>query len=144
MDLIKLVMKIFYKKNSKVINRFLLFIFLIGNLFVALDYYQQGLAVDSYQKHKKVHFDTKHLISKNLKTKCTILSDSKLKAKIQTELTSKDIGFDLVGQDVITINSLIFIRVIFRTFNKSDHSISYTSKGYLVQNSESNACYGLI
>jgi hypothetical protein len=137
-------MKLFYKKNSKLINTILVVVFVIANFVLATDYFRQGKEAEGLRDLKIVHYFAKRRISQNLQTKCNILADKQIQNALKLNLSNNGIGYHLVSENVVSINDLIFKEVIFNTYSLNSASIKYISRGYLVENTLTKTCYGLI
>lgn len=126
------------------INKFLIFVFLIFNIIFAFKYFNQGTVTKEYQGLKTIHFSAKRAISTNLQTSCTILKDSTASRRLKESLEQQGLKFHLVRKKAVSINDLNFFKVVFKTYLAKSESIQFVSEGYLVQNSITDSCYGLI
>lgn len=141
----KIVMKIFYKFFKQNIKRLLLVVGIIFfNTSLAIRLMQKGFSQKSILELQKQHTQAQIFLAKNLLNSCDLFKDKTILDRIHQEFKSHGRDFYLIKKPSISIDSLIFHRLFFKTYDLKDNNIKYLSYGYFVQDENTGKCFGLI
>lgn len=133
----------YFVQNSKTIIIFLIvlvihFVF-VGNL------QNKAVVVEETLDLRKTHQITQAKIAENLMGNCDIFKEPRVKEAFLLSMTGMSgYRFYLVRERVISLDGLTFYEILYKTYKPSDSDIFTKSSGYMVENSVSKKCFGVI
>ena len=127
-----------------IINGFLFFLVALLHLYWFINLREEGLKVELINELHQKHVVAQNMVHQNLFSKCNILLDKNEQQKISNYLKQFKVNFYLTKKDLLSIGDLTYKQIIFKTYLEADSEIFYMTKGYLVQNENSQKCFGIL
>jgi len=137
-------MHVFYKKYQRLINVFFATSFVILTLIATFSFRSSGIELSELNQQKIIHAKVQKVFSKELEGDCKLFKTDDLINQVSSGLKLFDFKLDIVKENILTINQLIFERITFRTFQTLKPNQEVISYGYMVIHSESKKCFGIL
>ncbi|MAX65457.1 MAG: hypothetical protein CME66_00825 [Halobacteriovoraceae bacterium] len=138
--------KIFYSYlNKKTKGLWWLFLILPLHFYLVTHVRNEGKELESKLNIHRTHYALTALVSKNLMNECNAFSSTFLDKQLAAQVKdSPHLNFYLTRQLKKSLGDLRFYHIFFKTYSESSKELFVESTGYLIENTESFRCFGLI
>ena len=132
----------FFKENTKIIFIFLIIVLIHFILIYSLQ--QRAEVGKSLKSLHQVSHRFQAVIGNNLMNDCNFFKNRDLQTSLEYDLSRLGLEYKAQLRQLYTLGKVSFYEVNFEVSSPSDPLLFVKSSGYLVENTESLNCFGIL